>query len=272
MPTVEGRVASDFDGTVTDIEAEAKGFVSPFQEGVAKALGLNLYDYKTFTKEATRVIYADSGNFGWQHDGVIVAPATSDPYILERAKAKLVISKLQREKFLPQDQTLDDILDRLFFAAYKKTGTKFRPHAQEYIKILRDKHGGVIITNSGTSDVEKKLSSLLGADHGVRIVGDAKKYVVDVTQLSRVHQPPGFPRPVYVARPHYSKVLRDLGNVQTVVGDIYELDLALPETLGKEVILLTSKRTPPWEKIHFERHPNGFAARSLGDVIAHLDK
>jgi hypothetical protein len=51
-----------------------------------------------------------------------------------------------------------------------------------------------------------------------------------------------------------------------VVGDIFELDLALPLALGARVGLATGARTPPYEVAFVENHPRGRVLTSLHEI------
>ena len=56
----------------------------------------------------------------------------------------------------------------------------------------------------------------------------------------------------------------------TVVGDIFELDLALPLALGARVGLVRSVHTPPYEVAFVSAHPRGVVIDDLRDVPALL--
>jgi len=58
-------------------------------------------------------------------------------------------------------------------------------------------------------------------------------------------------------------VLKQLGHVSKVFGDIWELDLALPEAKGIYTVLVASPATPPWETNHYYGHQNGLAVDNL---------
>jgi|GEM_PF-4457347 len=51
-----------------------------------------------------------------------------------------------------------------------------------------------------------------------------------------------------------------------VIGDIYELDLALPEFLKFPTVLVLSHSTPKWEIKYYKAHPNGFSSNSLQEI------
>jgi hypothetical protein len=53
----------------------------------------------------------------------------------------------------------------------------------------------------------------------------------------------------------------------TVVGDIFELDLALPLALGAKVVLVQSPHTPPYETAFVASHERGMVCTDLRDVL-----
>ena len=52
-----------------------------------------------------------------------------------------------------------------------------------------------------------------------------------------------------------------------VIGDIFELDLALPLCLGARVALMTNDHTPQYEKDFLFSHPNGHLVSNLTEAI-----
>jgi ribonucleotide monophosphatase NagD (HAD superfamily) len=56
-----------------------------------------------------------------------------------------------------------------------------------------------------------------------------------------------------------------------VVGDIYELDLALPQHLGMHIGLLVRDGTPEWERMIVQSADNGFTATTLQSARAAIE-
>ena len=69
----------DFDGTLTNIEEEAKPYVEGFCKGLGRELKLNQSEIEDYWNEAEAKILKDPKNYGWELDGIVVASATSDP-------------------------------------------------------------------------------------------------------------------------------------------------------------------------------------------------
>lgn len=64
--------------------------------------------------------------------------------------------------------------------------------------------------------------------------------------------------------------MKKIGHVDLVIGDIYEMDLALPEALGIPTILIATQETPSWEIDYYKSNPTGVAVSDLDD-IPHTD-
>jgi hypothetical protein len=54
-----------------------------------------------------------------------------------------------------------------------------------------------------------------------------------------------------------------------VIGDIFELDLALPLALGARVGLVASAHTPPYERAFVSAHPRGRVLEDLAAIPAY---
>ena len=51
-----------------------------------------------------------------------------------------------------------------------------------------------------------------------------------------------------------------------VIGDIFELDLAMPLALGARVGLVATDRTPPYERAFVEAHPRARIIDHVGEI------
>ncbi len=271
----EINVASDFDGTVTNVQREAETYLAANHEILANKIGLGIYELKTMISRATEKIVGSPGMFGWEYHGLIVAPAEADPYLLNQAAVKLVLTDLRsdtRKLAIPTPEETDKFIDDLHHEAYPKAGIFFRDGAREYIEQLHASGKFTIVTNAKTEAVKRKLGILLGDKAGdLRLVGDARKYEVNQqwTQIPESTQPSGFPRKVYLRRQKYHDTLQQIG-ADIIVGDIYELDLALPEHLGIQTVLVLTNQTPKWEIPYYQNHPNGFSSNSLGEIAGKI--
>jgi hypothetical protein len=51
-----------------------------------------------------------------------------------------------------------------------------------------------------------------------------------------------------------------------VIGDIFELDLAMPLALGARIGLVSSAQTPPYERAFVAAHPRGRVIDDLREI------
>jgi FMN phosphatase YigB (HAD superfamily) len=260
-------IVLDFDGTFTDVDREAVPFVESFPRLMADLVGaerLNgLWD------RAIAEVKAQPHVYGWIFDGKVVAPGDADPYILATAAANRVFEALG----LVRDSRLrGGVTQLLYQQAYQHTLPVFRAHAAEVMKDLLGRGLAVfVVSNSDSAAVRRKIETLgfpvLTPDAApraghIQVFGDARKFAVEellvgdpVFDALPVQADIGGPRQVFVRRGAYFRVLRDIwarsgtdAASTLVCGDIYELDLALPQALGCEVHLVSRGSTPEVER------------------------
>ncbi len=273
----------DFDGTMTDAEAEGRLFRQGYLEDLASLTGWPL----PRVLEAADRYEAEvqqSNKHGWIFGGRIVAPATVDPYLRIMPVARMILD--EAGAFLGDAQR-DRLLDAVLFKYnYPKTTTNFRPAAAPLLRALRarDDLETYVVTNSDTEPVQGKIRRLDASEGGVgwlveRVRGRARKYVVD-DAFDRVPAElwlEGLDRPVLLRRARYFDALDALRadlNIGwedvTVVGDIFELDLALPLALGARVGLASNAHTPAHERRYLAQHPRGSVLDGINDVLSWL--
>ncbi len=266
-------IVLDFDGTFTLVDQEAAPFVERFRELLARALPSPL----AWDVLGAR-IDAEPGRFGWEHDGRIVAPAYADPYVRATSIAQLALG----EAGVPAGAHRDRI-EPMFRDAYARSLVAFRPDAREVCeRLLALEVPMYVVTNSATQHVEKKLEAL-GARGRERIVvrGDARKFVVaepltpsaEFSALPASEEVPGLPRPVWLRRGPYFDVLSEVRAVSgaafaemLIVGDIYELDLAMPARLGARIHHVARPATPASERAAVAR-AGGTSSEQLAGVL-----
>lgn len=275
-------VVLDFDGTFTNVHEEARDFPRAYRADVSDVCGR---DITKEWDEAAATIAADPDKYGWEVDGKLVAPANADPYVHSTAVATLLWRRLG---ILKDARLRSELVQIIYRKAYEQTRTAFRPHAREVIDALMGSGMPTyIVTNSHTEMVEKKLNDLgLGKQERPHVLGDARKFIAGslaqpdpvFDALPETTQVPGLQRPVYVRRAYYFQALRKIwkatgaGPENTlVVGDIYELDLALPAHLGAHVHLMTREGTNRWERTAVEAlGARGGISEDLRDVVKRI--
>ncbi len=274
-------IVLDFDGTFTDVEAEAGPFYEAYREDVRAILGDGFEDE---WNQAQETIAENPGLHGWLHDGRIVAPGDADPYL----RATVIMNMIFDGRRMYGDlEERTAVLQKLYFDNYPKADTVFRPEAKEVVEaLLASDVPTWVVTNSDTEAVQKKIDRLdPKGRESLQVIGNARKFIVTdpdtpderfdaIPETVRVDE---LDRPIYPRRGHYFDVLRGVWNdTQTtpeetlIAGDIFELDLMLPAALGSEVMLVTKPRTPDFEKIGCAALERGSVTDDLHAVLARL--
>ena len=278
MPTV---LVLDFDGTMTDAEAEGRPFRDGYLDDLAALTGRPAGDPEIAriadAVEAELAATPGSHPFLWM--GRAVAPATVDPYLRMVPIAHRILDAYGA---IPGATDRGRLLGSVLYKYnYAKTLGRpvFRAGAGEVLRSL----GGTeswIVTNSDTHAVAGKVAVLDREAPGVawltsRVRGQARKFDVDDAWegVAAELAVPGLDRPVLLRRRSYHDILKTIldGAGATfadlvVVGDIFELDLAMPLSLGARVGLVSSERTPGYERAFVENHPRGKMIADLTEI------
>lgn len=273
----------DFDGTMTDAEAEGRPFREGYLEDLAWLVGRQAGDSEieqiAQAVEAELAAEPSAHPFMWM--GRAVAPATVDPYLRMVPIAHRVLDYFGA---IPNADDRGRLLGGVLYKYnYAKTlgHPVFRPGAGEMLRSL----GGTrtwIVTNSDTHAVAGKVAALDRQAPGVawltsRVRGFARKFDVDdgwagaPSELSL----PGLERAVLLRRRAYHEILHEVITEAgssfeelVVVGDIFELDLAMPLALGARVGLVRSSRTPDYERAFVTAHPRARLIEDLAEIPA----
>ena len=268
-------VATDFDGTVTNVDEEAIPYVELCKQDIAENyLHIDMNDLEKQWSEKQKIIEQNPSKYGWRVNEKIVAPAYADPIILSRVIGDLFLNCIEMK-----EPKRNEILDSLFHKYYSEMGISFKNNASEYLDFIARKFDGRIITNSGTTNVLRKLERI--DYNGKPPIGDAKKYIItdDWNEVSESIEKPGLKRPIYLRRKMYWDVIQQIMKETEikpdeicVVGDIYELDLALPEQKEMRIILTPRPSTPQFEIDWVKSCPRGYIANNLEEVMSYLEK
>lgn len=273
-------IVLDFDGTFTRVDEEAVPFVEAFRAGLAEHVGSEL---EALWDRAAATIEATPDRFGWEYDGVIVAPSHADPYIRCTTIGQLLLAEAG---IAPARRT--EILQALYKSSYPLSLTVFRDDAKMVVEaVVASGLPVFVVTNSATEHVRAKIDSLdpVGK-HAIHVRGEARKFVLHEPEkkhplfesLPERMAIGGLPRPVWLRRGYYFEALRRIweetgaGPETTVVcGDIFELDLAMPAQLGARVHLVARPQTPEYEKKAVRGIPGGSSSNDLGGLLLQLD-
>jgi FMN phosphatase YigB (HAD superfamily) len=274
----------DFDGTMTDAEAEGRPFREGYLEDLCALVGRPAGDPEVHAiaaqveAELARAPHAHP--FLWM--GRAVAPATVDPYLRMVPIAHRILDRFEAiASATDRGRLLGSVLYKYNYA--KTLGhPMFRPGAAEVLRELRGR-AAWIVTNSDRDTVARKLAALdaPGVDAPAfawwreRVRGHARKFDVDDawTGAPETLALPGLDRPVLLRRRQYHAILRaildeaDAAPAELVViGDIFELDLALPLTMGARVGLVASAHTPAYERAFVASHPRGRVIEDVREI------
>ncbi len=281
-------IVLDFDGTFTRVDDEAVPFVAGFRDGLRERVG-EIADTR-WSALASRV-EADPDHYGWEYDGVIVAPSHADPYIMTTTVAQLLLTELGMGI-----GARTDLLQALYKENYPKSRNVFRNDARRVVEaVLASGVPVFVVTNSQTEHVEAKLREL--APQGLErlsVRGDARKFVIaeparsmagggnhawrelwaEVPEKAEIS---GLSRPMHLRRGHYFDALTKIWDETRtrpentlVCGDIFELDLALPAQLGARVHLVARPQTPEHERRAARTTPGGSVSQELVGLLERL--
>jgi phosphoglycolate phosphatase-like HAD superfamily hydrolase len=275
----------DFDGTMTDAEQEGVAFVRGYLDDLCTLVGRPLADPEVhrIADATAQSIAARPAEFPFLWMGRAVAPATVDPYLRMVPIAHAIFDRFK--VFTNADDRGRLLGAVLYKYNYAKTTPHFRAGAgQLFTALAAEGHTVWIVTNSDTDAVAHKIHLLANefpaaASFAGNVYGFARKFDVDDgwTDMAEHLTLPGLQRPVLLRRRTYHSILskllaskgvefRDL----VVVGDIFELDLAMPLSAGARVGLVSSSHTPQYERDYVLSHPRATLLASLDDVIGLL--
>lgn len=271
----------DFDGTMTDAEAEGRPFREGYLEDLCALVGRPAGDAEVLgiadEVEAELLRTPEQHPFLWM--GRAVAPATVDPYLRMVPISHRI---LDRFEVLPSPVDRGRLLGNVLYKYnYAKTLGRpvFRAGAGDVLRALSGTDAW-IVTNSDTHAVAGKVATLDREFPGVawltsRVRGHARKFDIDDAWagVDAELAVPGLARPVLLRRRQYHDILAEVLHATgasfadlVVVGDIFELDLALPLSLGARVGLVASARTPDYERAFVDAHPRARIIDNLSEI------
>ncbi len=276
----------DFDGTMTDAEAEGAPFVTGYLEDLEALVGADTPALKAKVAAIVDEVRAELATaperhpFRWK--GKAVAPASVDPYLRMVPIADRLFDRFDAfANHVDRGRLTGGVLYKHNYARTKGRPV-FRAGAAEVIAGLAGTDT-YVVTNSHTQSVAEKIHTL-DERHGggcawlaARVRGDAQKFEIDEAweDVPAELVVPGLAsRNVLLRRRRYhdrlKAVLDEVGATWedlVVVGDIFELDLALPLALGARVVLVQSPHTPPYEAAFVSGHARGIVTSDLRDVL-----
>ena len=257
------KLILDFDGTLTDVDKNFHIYEARFAEVFSEDRGISRQEISALLEDAKNKIKSDPLR-GWEKNGVIVAPAIVDPFVFNAVAYQDICQNMGVEP-----EVRDGLLQQCYREAYKILPTTFREGIESFFSEVEERYDPFVVTNSDPNHVARELESIGLKD--VRVIGDAKKFLVDQNwnEVPVSMQPQGFPRAVMLRKAHYARALANIGaqpQDTTVMGDIYELDLALPDYLRMKTVLMVKDCTPDYEIAHVSKNPRGQIVRNLQEA------
>ncbi|HET9626658.1 MAG TPA: HAD hydrolase-like protein [Kofleriaceae bacterium] len=274
----------DFDGTMTDAEADGRPFRDGYLDDLCALVGRPAGDpeIRAIAEEVEAELMRAPAAHPFLWMGRAVAPATVDPYLRMVPIAHRILDRFDA---IPSPVDRGRLLGSVLYKYnYAKTlgHPVFRAGAAAALSALAG-HPAWIVTNSDTHAVAGKVAALDREAPGIawltsRVRGHARKFDVDDTWDGAPAELalPGLARPVLLRRRNYHDILRGILDAAgaafsdlVVIGDIFELDLAMPLALGARVGLVASGHTPAYERAFVAAHPRGRVIEDLRDVPAY---
>ncbi len=264
----------DFDGTCTVPVAGAdQCYLDAYMEGFAR-LANRSFAWITEQFKAARIMIAASPDaYGWEINGRIVAPALVDAFVEAQVCAQIVL------KWMGQSVgSWEERLEQLYQANYLKHQTTFRDELLETLRSLRTRSiPFYIVSNSDPYKVLVRLDELKKDKAWISLIcGNAKKYEVTPGPAVVPKQMffPGLERPVELRKQHYFDLLVQIMDKHkvtwdqlTVIGDIAELDLAMPVIMGARGCLILGPNTPTYERQWAKEHSRVTAITDLIQAV-----
>lgn len=263
-------VVSDFDGTLTDPAREGPLFEELYKQRLAAATAPLVLDRWA---EAARSVDSAPEVHGLVIGSVIAAPGDADPYVRCFTLTQFLNRHLE---LAPSYEALQKIAVLCYHSVYTEITERhwsramFRPGVMEFLSALHERRVQVwLVSNADVKLIERRLAALDGLPP-LRLIGNAQKHWVGVAPtadpafdaLPEETLLAGLARPLKLRRGLYFEALRNIwresgtaARDMLVVGDIYEMDLALPAALGASVHLIQNYDT---------REPYVAALRALG--------
>lgn len=277
-------IALDFDGTMTDAEIEGRPFFDGYLEDLITLVDAPAASVRALAEKTFGDILAKPAEYPFRFgkQQLAVAPAVVDPYLRMSTIANRV---LDHYKVFTDSAERDRLLSGVLYRHnYQRTLEQpaFRAGAADLLRALGERRDRAVyvVTNSSTHHVREKILRLdREAGGGIawladRVRGNASKFVIDDAWSAGPSDlvVDGLDRPILRKRHRYFEILGELcgGDFSqlTVLGDIFELDLALPDALGARVALVKGPYTPPYEIAYLQAlGPRAHVATELSDVL-----
>jgi hypothetical protein len=228
-----------------------------------------LYEFNEIKKELR-----NEESKGFILGGEDALPSSADPYILTQATSQEMIKRMGLKVGDETKFMVDLYLEAISKVQGKETHYREgKERTKKFLDGVLDKYDLIFVTNSNKEKVERYLKEF-GNDYfcNIAVIGNAKKLFVNKNfdKVPKSFTPQNFKRDVLLRRENYYEILEFLSRGSfsnkntTIVGDIYELDLALPDYLGYNVVQI--------ENGYSKKHERDYLGSSFVENYNELEK
>jgi len=293
------HIILDKDGTLTDMKKEFAPFVAEYPKVFCEALEINYEELESIYKKKLHEVRHNI-NIGFEIFGHDACPGGVDPILAVQTAGQLIQRELlseeikdifcNRDKIPKTPGAETSFLFRLLNEALTKFEIKHsyregKQKTQEFLEKLLSKYNKVSIVTTATPERTYEKVKDLGFDGKIEIISDALKFYVEDTfkEVPEILDISGdrIPRKVLLRRPNYARALTTLAEDgftperTTMIGDIFELDGALPLFLGYKFIQMKTDYTPEHEETLFpqviENHHFAFNYKQTLEILGSIE-
>jgi len=278
------QVVLDFDGTCTLVENIQRAFLERYRALVAAEWSAEAAEQ---WDENVAAVRAASPVAAWMLGGAPAAPAAADPYILSGEVVALTARRL--------GVRAPAAAASWYFTAYHENPAPLRAELHDLIVGLVDDGCQVaFVSNSDRKKVAERITEIgLPPEiaERVQVHGNAAKFCIQELWFEK---PPSEPlaarfralpptarssleRPLYLRRGAYFHALAGVWEKNgttpeetLVVGDVWEMDLAMPAQLGCRLVLV--RRPDPYPPYDYELEAAADANAIVVDDLTQLGK
>tara|TARA_Y100000310_G_scaffold343257_1_gene450020 strand:- start:22 stop:810 length:789 start_codon:yes stop_codon:yes gene_type:complete len=251
----------DWDGTATESYNRAETTSELMIDSFSREYGIPKEKLAEAHQEQKRNIRDNERKYPWVHKGHIAAYC-EDPIIYSNSA---FVEALR--SFEPKDvSSLWQEVLLAYSEAYKSTSPVYVDRLPEVLDYLKEQGDIIVVTNSNPRKVKEEVDEL---SFEIGVIGHAKKYKItpefaNVSDTLRTEDG----REVRLRRGAYFSILEKFHPESSfVIGDGFSCDLALPMTLGFNVVLVNDFWSMDWARSEVGKYSEGTTVSSLSGIL-----
>jgi hypothetical protein len=257
---IRKRLILDFSGVIIDVKEETKNFQGLYPYFLCNKLNLDIKKYIPKFNEIKENL-KNNGNQGFFVEGQDVMPASCEPSTLTHLAGQEFMKSLNLQ-IENQNNLLIEIYDEITATVGEKKNfyREDKERTKQFLSKVSEKYEVCFITNSRREKVLEYFEEL-GTEYfnnmeiytlaGKLSVKNDYKDLPKSMSLGATYSP----REILLRRERYHKTLNFLEDekgfypsITTVVGSIYEMDLALPDYLNYKIIQIENGYSKEYER------------------------